>query len=157
MQKIPGARDEGMFALRAPLDERLAVQNVRDGFLRAVMMDSSLRSRLYQKRAAPERRVNAQFRRHGREALRARSLRSSGAELIGMDHADRGRVALIHARFDAVGRAWLQFGSVVSVSSVVKIWRAKRRSSVTCSNAASGLKPVYGMALRRAEARPYNS
>jgi hypothetical protein len=108
MQKIPCACDERMLSLRAPLDERLAVQNVRHGFLRAVMMNPGLRSRLDQKRAAPERRVNSQFRRHGREPLRARRLRSSRAELIGMDDADRGRIALVHARFDAVGRAGLQ-------------------------------------------------
>ena len=120
MQKISRACGEGMFPLRAPLDERLAVQNVRDSFLRAVMMDTGLRSRLDQKRAAPQRRVNAQFRRHGRESLRARRLRSSCAELIGMDDADRGGIALVHARFDAVGRAVLRSGSVNSVSSAVK-------------------------------------
>ena len=109
-----------MLSLRAPLDERLTVQNVRDGFLRAVMMNPGLRSRLDEKRAAPERRVNTQFRRHGREPPRARRLRSACAELIGMDDADRGGIALVHARFDAVGRAGLQSGSVNSVSSAVK-------------------------------------
>ena len=126
MQKIPCASDEGMLPLRAPLDERLAVQNVRDGFLRAVMMNPGLRSWLDEKRAAPEGRVNAQFRRHGRESLRARRLRSSCAELIGMDDANRRRIGLVHARFDAAARAGLQSDSVLSVSSAV---RSERRNA----------------------------
>jgi hypothetical protein len=120
VDKITGARGEGMLSAFAPLHERFAFEDVRDGFLRAVIMDACLRSGFNQKRSAPERRLNSNFWRHGCEARRARRLRSSCAELIGMDDANRGRFVLGHSRFDDLKRLRLQSYSVFSVSSVVE-------------------------------------
>jgi hypothetical protein len=120
VDKITGAGCEGMFSAFAPLDERFAFEDVCDGFLRAVMMDACLRSGFNQKHSAPERRLNSRLWRHGCEARRARGLRSSCAELIGMDDTNRGRFVLGHSRFDDPKCLRLQSDSAFSVPSVVK-------------------------------------
>ena len=57
-----------MFSVFAPLDERFAFQDIRDGFLRAVVMNSRACYGFDQECSAPERRVDAQIGRDGREA-----------------------------------------------------------------------------------------
>jgi hypothetical protein len=100
MKKISRAHGDGMLSPLAPLDVRFAFQDVRDGFLQAVMMDSRLRSGLDKKRSGPERRVDAQVSRHCREPQRTRRLRGTPTELMRTNDADGVRLAFVHALFD---------------------------------------------------------
>ena len=108
MKEISSARGDGMFSVLATLDVRFAFQNVRDGFLQAVMMDARLRSGLDKKCSAPQRRVDAQIGRNRRAPQRTRRLRGSLAELLRINNADRQRIVFAHAQFDVQERARLQ-------------------------------------------------
>jgi hypothetical protein len=102
MQKISRARGERMFSLFTPLDERLAGEHIGDRVLTAVMMNACLRFGFDQKSASPNRGLNSQVRRDSGETQRAWRLKSSGAELIGVNNADRERFVFIHTDYDVI-------------------------------------------------------
>ena len=96
VQKVARARRNRMFPALAPLNVGLALQHVRNGFLRAMMMDAGLRSWLDHKNSAPQPRVNPGLGGNRREPQRTGGLRSALAELVGMDDADGERIAFVH-------------------------------------------------------------
>ena len=88
VQEIPGLHGGRVFAMFAPFHKRLAFENIHDGFLRAVMMDSGSRTWLDQERAAPHGGADTQLAADGGVPLRARCLGRAGIELVWMDDLD---------------------------------------------------------------------
>src|SRR3982074_212684 len=103
MNEIPGFRTRARFTLFAPADFAAAGEDGGDGLLLSVMMDSGPRSRQYLEQAAPDCRGDAERRRDGGAAFRARRLRRSRIEFSWPDDVDRsGRTHGVPVNFESI-------------------------------------------------------
>src|SRR5277367_1940210 len=81
------------FAVRAPTHFGYARQNVCDGLLLAMMVNPCAGAWLDLEQAAPKRRCDAELRRNGGQAFRARCLQCALIEFTRVNNADCKRIA----------------------------------------------------------------
>lgn len=93
MNEIPGRRASGKLASFAPAYLACAGEDVSDRLLVPMMMNSGPRSRLDLEQAAPDRGRDADFRRNGGSAFRARRLCRSAVKLTRTDDVNSRRCA----------------------------------------------------------------
>ena len=102
MNEIAGLRARREFAVRTPTHFAYARQHICDGLLLAMMVNSRASARVDLEHAAPHRRFDAQLRRNGGQAFRARRLQCPLIEFRRVNNADRGGIAY---RFNWVRRS----------------------------------------------------
>ena len=88
VNEIAGLRTRCEFAVRAPPHFTHARQNVCNGLLRAMMVNSRAGARLYLEYAAPHRRFDAELRRNRGLALRAGRLQRALVEFTRVNNTD---------------------------------------------------------------------
>src|ERR1700689_2667029 len=93
VDEIAGLRARREFAALAPAYFAYAGQHICDGLLLAMMVNSGAGARLDLEHAAPHRRFDAELRRDGGQAFRARRLQRALVEFTGVNDTDCGGIA----------------------------------------------------------------
>src|SRR6266481_1813835 len=91
MNEIASLCTRDRFTSFAPADLANAGEDVGDGLLLSMMMNSRTGSRLHLEQSAPDRRGDAERRRDGRAPFGARRLRRSRIEFSRADDVDCSR------------------------------------------------------------------
>src|ERR1700729_1999226 len=93
MNEVAGSRARCKFAIRAPAHFAYAGQHICDGLLLAMMVNTGASARLDLEHAAPHRRFDAELRRDGGQAFRARRLKCAPVEFTGVNDTNYRRIA----------------------------------------------------------------
>jgi hypothetical protein len=88
VEKVAGAHEDGVLAMASPTDGRLAIEDVDDGVLLAMVMDAGTGAGLDQKGSAPQSGFDAKLARDGGTPERTWSLAGAFGELFGMNDGD---------------------------------------------------------------------